>query len=206
VDVLYAGAAGFVLSLGLILAIGPQNVFVLRQGLMRSHVFAVCLTCSLCDALFIVVGVAGVGAALQEATWLERPMALGAALFILGYGALRFRSALRPSVLAVDDLELTPLWPTIFAALGFTFLNPHVYLDTLLLIGGASTRFTGDALLAFTGGAIVASFLFFFSLGFGARRLSSWLSTPRAWQRIDVAIGSSMLVLGFAVAWPHLVA
>ncbi|MEK9651171.1 MAG: LysE family transporter, partial [Poseidonia sp.] len=82
----YAGVAGFALSLGLILAIGPQNVFVLRQGLLRSHVFAVCLTCSVCDALFIVAGVAGVGAALQAASWLERPLALGAAAFIAGYG------------------------------------------------------------------------------------------------------------------------
>lgn len=200
----YAGVAGFALSLGLILAIGPQNVFVLRQGLLRSHVFAVCLTCSVCDALFIVAGVAGVGAALQAASWLERPLALGAAAFIAGYGILRFRSSTRPSALTVDEEETASLWPTLVAALGFTFLNPHVYLDTLLLIGGASTNFTGLSLVAFAGGAMAASFVFFFSLGFGARRLSPWLSTPKAWRRIDLGIGASMVAIGLAVAWPHL--
>lgn len=200
----YAGVAGFALSLGLILAIGPQNVFVLRQGLLRSHVFAVCLTCSVCDALFIVAGVAGVGAALQAASWLERPLALGAAAFIAGYGILRFRSSTRPSALTVDEEETASLWPTLVAALGFTFLNPHVYLDTLLLIGGASTNFTGPSLVAFAGGAMAASFVFFFSLGFGARRLSPWLSTPKAWRRIDLGIGASMVAIGLAVAWPHL--
>lgn len=200
----YAGVAGFALSLGLILAIGPQNVFVLRQGLLRSHVFAVCLTCSVCDALFIVAGVAGVGAALQAASWLERPLALGAAAFIAVYGFLRFRSSTRPSALTVDEEETASLWPTLVAALGFTFLNPHVYLDTLLLIGGASTQFTGPSLVAFAGGAMTASFAFFFSLGFGARRLSPWLSTPKAWRRIDLGIGASMVAIGLAVAWPHL--
>jgi L-lysine exporter family protein LysE/ArgO len=200
----YAGVAGFALSLGLILAIGPQNVFVLRQGLLRSHVFAVCLTCSVCDALFIVAGVAGVGAALQAASWLERPLALGAAAFIAGYGILRFRSSTRPSALTVDEEETASLWPTLVAALGFTFLNPHVYLDTLLLIGGASTKFTGPSLMAFTGGAMAASFVFFFSLGFGARRFSPWLSSPKAWQRIDLGIGASMVAIGLAVAWPYL--
>ena len=127
---------GFGLSLGLILAIGPQNVFVLRQGLQKSHVFAVCLTCSICDGLFILAGVAGVGAALQQAAWIERPLALGAAAFIAGYGVLRLFSARNPSAMVLDNEASPDLGATILAALGFTFLNPHVYLDTLLLLGG----------------------------------------------------------------------
>jgi len=204
VSLLSPGLTGFGLSLGLILAIGPQNVFVLRQGLQKSHVFAVCLTCSICDALFILAGVAGVGAALEQAAWVERPMALGAAAFIAGYGALRLASARNPSAMVLDDEANPDLGATLLAALGFTFLNPHVYLDTLVLLGGASTSFDGPSLVVFTAGAIAASFVFFFSLGYGAKRCAAWLTNPRAWQRIDLCIGASMLLIAMAVALPHL--
>lgn len=196
--------AGFGLSLGLILAIGPQNVFVLRQGLLRSHVFAVCLVCSLCDALFILCGVLGVGALIENVAWIEKPMTLFAATFIAGYGLLRFRSALEPKGLEINDEAATLLGPTLMATLGFTLLNPHVYLDTLLLIGGASTTFVGNDLVAFTAGAMIASCLFFFALGYGARTLSPWLTNPRAWQRIDLGIGISMILIAFVVATPFL--
>ncbi len=199
-----SGLTGFGLSLGLILAIGPQNVFVLRQGLQKSHVFVVCLTCSICDGLFILAGVAGVGAALQQAAWIERPMALGAAAFIGGYGVLRLFSARNPSAMVLDNEASPDLRATILAALGFTFLNPHVYLDTLLLLGGASTTFNDASLVAFTIGAIAASFVFFFSLGYGAKRCSVWLTNPQSWQRIDLFIGVTMLLLAAAVAVPHL--
>ena len=203
-SLLSPGLTGFGLSLGLILAIGPQNVFVLRQGLQKSHVFAVCLTCSICDALFILAGVAGVGAALEQAAWIERPMALGAAAFIGGYGVLRLFSARNPSAMVLDNEASPDLGATILAALGFTFLNPHVYLDTLLLLGGASTTFNDASLVAFTIGAIAASFVFFFSLGYGAKRCSGWLTNPQSWQRIDLFIGVTMLLLAAAVAVPHL--
>jgi L-lysine exporter family protein LysE/ArgO len=200
---LTAGLTGFGLSLGLIVAIGPQNVFVLRQGLQRSHVFAVCLLCALCDALLILCGVFGIGALLENAAWIERPMALLAATFIAGYGFLRFRSAMTPTGLKVNDGSVEPLGPTLLATAGFTFLNPHVYLDTLLLIGGASTSFVGEELMAFTGGAVTASLVFFFVLGYGARALSGWLTTPTAWQRIDFVIGTTMVVIALAVASSH---
>lgn len=199
-----AGLAGFGLSLGLILAIGPQNVFVLRQGLQRSHVFAVCLVCSLCDTLLILCGVLGIGALMENAAWIEKPLTLFAATFIAGYALLRFRSALTPQGLEINDDLVEPLGPTLMATLGFTLLNPHVYLDTLLLIGSASTTFVGNDLVAFTAGAATASCLFFFALGYGARTLSKWLTSPTAWQRIDAAIGVSMLLIAGIVASPFL--
>ena len=199
-----AALAGFGLSLGLILAIGPQNVFVIRQGLMRSHVFAVCLTCALCDALFILLGVLGAGAYFSSVASLERILVYGAALFIAGYGLLRLRAACRPQAMVVDQLEEQPLRPTLVAALGFTFLNPHVYLDTLLLLGGASTRFIGSDKVAFASGAILASFVFFFALGYAAKRLAEVFTRPSAWQRIDAFIGVTMLCIAVFVVWPFL--
>ena len=199
-----AALAGFGLSLGLILAIGPQNVFVIRQGLMRSHVFAVCLTCALCDALFILLGVLGAGAYFSSVAALERLLVYGAALFIAGYGLLRLRAARRPQAMVVDQLEEQPLRATLVAALGFTFLNPHVYLDTLLLLGGASTRFIGSDKVAFASGAILASFVFFFALGYAAKRLAEVFTRPSAWQRIDAFIGVTMLCIAVFVVWPFL--
>ena len=201
---LSAALAGFGLSFGLIVAIGPQNVFVLRQGLQRAHVFAVCLTCAVLDVLLILAGVFGVGAALENVQWLEKPLTLGAAAFIGEYGLLRFRSALNPQSLEIGESTLQPLGPTLLTTLGFTLLNPHVYLDTLLLIGTTSTRFAGDALWAFTLGASLASILFFFALGYGAARMSTWLSSARAWQRIDIVIGLTMLTIATVVAQPYL--
>ena len=203
-NLLSAGLAGFGLSFGLIVAIGPQNVFVLRQGLQRSHVFAVCLTCAVLDVLLILAGVLGVGAALENAQWLEKPLTLGAAVIIGGYGILRFRSAFHPTALDVGESALEPLGPTLLTTLGFTLLNPHVYLDTLLLIGTASTRFADDILWAFTLGACLASVLFFFALGYGAARMSTLLSSAKAWQRIDIAIGLTMLTIAGVIAQPHL--
>lgn len=201
---LSAGLAGFGLSFGLIVAIGPQNVFVLRQGLQRAHVFAVCLTCAVLDVLLILAGVLGVGAALENAQWLEKPLTLGAAAFIGGYGVLRFRSAFHPTALDLTESTLEPLGPTLLTTLGFTLLNPHVYLDTLLLIGTASTRFVDEDLVAFTLGASLASILFFFALGYGAARMSTLLSSAKAWQRIDIIIGLTMLIIAGVVAQPYL--
>ena len=134
-----AGLEGFALSLGLILALGPQNVFVLRQGLLRSHVFAVCLVCSLADASLIAAGVLGMGSVLSGIEGAEFVIAVAAGAFLTGYGLLRIRSAMSPVGMTTEGEGESELGPTIGAALAFTFLNPHVYVDTLLLIGGASS-------------------------------------------------------------------
>lgn len=195
---------GFALSIGLILALGPQNVFVMRQGLMRSHVFAVCLACSVFDALLITAGVLGVGSILAGIEGAEFMIAIGASIFLISYGLLRIKSAISPVGMSTEGEGESDLAPTIAAAAAFTFLNPHVYVDTLLLIGGTSSRYLGDDRLAFGIGAATASFVFFFSLGYGARSLSEVLNKPKAWRYIDLSIASIMFIIASAIMQPHL--
>ena len=190
--------------MGLILAIGPQHIFVLRQGLLRSHVFAVCLVCSLSDALLISAGVLGLGSFLAGVEGAELLISVAAALFIAGYGVLRVRSSMDPVGMSVGEEEALGLGPTIGTALAFTFLNPHVYLDPVLLIGGASSRYASDDRVAFAVGASLASFLFFFALGYGARRLSSVLDRPEPWRVIDMGIACVMVAIAGAIMLPYL--
>ena len=198
---LSAGVAGFALSMGLILAIGPQNIFVLRQGLLRSHVFAVCLVCALADALLIAVGVLGLGAYLSGVEGAEFWISMAAALFIAGYGVMRARSSMDPSGMSIGEEDGAGLVPTLGTAMAFTFLNPHVYLDTVMLIGSASSRYASDERASFAIGAMLASFLFFFALGYGARRLSSLLESPESWRVIDRGIACVMFVIAGAIAY-----
>lgn len=199
-----AGIEGFALSMGLILAIGPQNIFVLRQGLLGSHVLAVCLVCSLADALLISAGVLGLGSVLAGIEGAELLISVAAALFIAGYGVMRVRSSMDPVGMSIGEEGAQGLGPTIATALAFTFLNPHVYLDTVLLIGGASSRYAADDRLAFAVGASLASFLFFFALGYGASRLSSVLDRPESWRAIDRGIACVMFAIAGAIMLPFL--
>ena len=201
---LLAFISGFLISISLILALGPQNVFVLRQGLLRSHVFASCLVCSISDALLIAAGVLGVGLFITQIEGLAVWMSIGAAIFLIFYGCLRIKSALNPKGLEVDDSESKDLWPTMLAGLAFTYLNPHVYVDTLLLIGGASSSYTGDDKLMFGIGAATASFVFFFSLGYGAKSLSPVLNNPESWKIIDLLIAGIMFTVAGILLFPYL--
>ncbi|MBZ8131716.1 LysE/ArgO family amino acid transporter [Afifella sp. IM 167] len=187
-----AALAGFALGLSLIAAIGAQNAFVLRQGLARSHVFAVCLVCALSDALLISAGVAGAAGLIAAVPWLGPAMRYGGAAFLIAYGAKGFWSALR----ANDGLEplgggRESLATALLTCLAFTFLNPHVYLDTLVLLGSVSAQYEG-ARVAFAAGAMAASFVFFFALGYGARLLRPVFADPRAWRVLDFLIGLVM--------------
>ena len=201
---LLAFISGFLISISLILALGPQNVFVMRQGLLRSHVFAACLVCSISDALLIGAGVLGVGLFLSEMDELAIWMSIGASIFLIFYGCLRIKSALNPKGLEVGDNESQDLWPTILAGLAFTYLNPHVYVDTLFLIGGASSSYAGDEKLMFGIGAATASFVFFFSLGYGAKRLSPILNNPESWKIIDLFIAGVMFTVAGILMFPYL--
>lgn len=191
------GAAlnGFVTGLSLILAIGAQNAFVLRQGLLRAHVFALCLFCALSDAVLIVAGVGGFATLAARIETLPQVMALGGAAFLAVYGALRFVAAWRGDYAMVLAGRSAGLGRTLAIAAGFTWLNPHVYLDTLGLIGAISTRYEGAARAAFGGGAVASSFVFFFSLGYGARFLAPIMQSPRAWRILDTGIGVVMWLL-----------
>ncbi|WP_299282511.1 LysE/ArgO family amino acid transporter [uncultured Tateyamaria sp.] len=182
---------GFLLSLSLILAIGAQNAFVLRQGLRRSHVFWVCLTCAVCDALLIAAGVAGFGALSEALPWFEPVMRYGGAAFLMWYGWQNARSAWRgTSALDAGGQETQSLRAAVGTVLALTWLNPHVYLDTVVLIGSISSQYPDR--LMFGIGATLASFVFFFALGYGARLLAPLFANPRAWRVLDAIIALTM--------------
>ena len=186
---------GFAAAFTLILAIGAQNAFVLRQGLMRQHVFWLCLFCAMSDAILIAAGVAGFGALVTLYPGFPRAMALAGAAFLVVYGVLRFRAAVVGDDAMVLAGRSAGLWPTIATAAAFTWLNPHVYLDTLGLIGAISTQFSGPARLSFALGAMSSSFVFFFGLGYGARLLAPMMQSARAWRILDFGIGATMWAL-----------
>ena len=189
---LIAFIEGFLLGAGLIIAIGSQNAFVLRQGLTGRHVFAVAAVCSLSDALLIAAGVAGLGRLAHSASGLLTFITLAGAAFLLVYGAIAFRRALRPGELVAADVEEASLAVTLATCLALTFLNPHVYLDTLVLIGALSARYDSDVVAAFGAGAVLASIVWFFGLGYGARLLAPFFSRPAAWRILDGLIGLIM--------------
>jgi L-lysine exporter family protein LysE/ArgO len=184
--------SGFLLGLSLIVAIGAQNAFVLRQGLRGEHVLAVCLTCALSDALLILAGVTGFAQVDARLPWLGLAMRYAGAAFLFVYGARSFRSAIRSGA-ALNPADAAPatLGATLATCLAMTWLNPHVYLDTVMLIGSVSTRFAGQKGL-FALGAMTASFLFFFALGYGARLLRPVFARPAAWRVLDSGIGFVM--------------
>ncbi|MDP5217910.1 LysE/ArgO family amino acid transporter [Ruegeria sp. 2205SS24-7] len=182
---------GFLLGFSLILAIGAQNAFVLRQGLRHAHVFAVCLSCAISDALLIAAGVAGFGALATAVPWFEPLMRFGGAAFLTVYGARSFHAAWRGGeALETRNGAGVGLWATLATLLALTWLNPHVYLDTVVLIGSVSAQYPDR--LSFGLGAVTSSFVFFFSLGYGARLLAPFFARPRAWQVLDVLIGVIM--------------
>ena len=191
---------GFSLGLSLILAIGAQNAFVLRQGLRQSHVFAVCLCCAVSDALLIAAGVWGFGALGTAAPWFGSVMRWGGVLFLLVYGGLSFRRAwVGQGALEAGQAGPEALWPVLGTCLALTWLNPHVYLDTVVLLGSVAAQYHGQR-IAFGGGAVLASFSFFFALGYGARLLRGVFRRPSAWQVLDVCVGVVMWSIAAALA------
>ncbi|NNK78236.1 MAG: amino acid transporter [Litoreibacter sp.] len=191
--------AGFALGLSLILAIGAQNAFVLRQGLRREHVFLVCLTCAVSDATLIAVGVGGFGLLSDKAPWLGEVMRYGGAAFLLVYGVLAFRAAWRGAeALGAGQGQAGGWRSAFFTCLMLTWLNPHVYLDTVVLLGSIAAQYDG-ARLVFGIGAVCASFVFFFSLGYGARLLAPVFARPVAWRFLDVFVGCVMWAIALSL-------
>ncbi len=185
-----AAIAGFLLGFSLILAIGAQNAFVIRQGLRREHVFAVCLTCAFSDAALIAAGVAGFGALAEAVPWLERAMRYGGAAFLFWYGARNFISAWRGGEAMEAAQGTGSLRTALLTCLALTWLNPHVYLDTVVLLGSISAQYAQK--LAFAIGAMTASFVFFFGLGYGARILDPLFRKPASWRVLDAIVGVTM--------------
>ena len=182
---------GFALSLTLIMAIGAQNAFVLRQGLRREHVLPVVLVCAASDAVLIMSGVAGLGALAEAAPWFGPLMRYGGAAFLLWYGWRNAVSAWQGGeALEAEGQSTRSLRKAILTLLALTWLNPHVYLDTLVLLGSISAQYPDR--LSFGIGAVLASFVFFFSLGYGARLLAPLFARPRSWQVLDAIIAVTM--------------
>lgn len=250
--------AGLGLGFSLIIAIGAQNLFVLRQGLRREHVLAVAAICAISDAVLIALGVSGIGLVLQAVPWLVDVVRWAGALFLVTYGVLAARRAWRPTGAALDAEEKPPtgdtdpaaapgdpraaadstvpaaaratsdrnaataaspspvgrnsrsapapststrLLPVVLTVLALTWLNPHVYLDTVFLLGTVANTH-GDERWLFAAGAMAASVVWFFGLAFGARLLGRWLSTPRAWRILDAVIAVVMIALGISLVLP----
>lgn len=221
---LTAALAGLGLGLSLIVAIGAQNLFVLRQGLRRERVLPIAVICTLSDALLIAIGVSGVGLALQAVPWLVEAVRWIGAAFLTAYALLALRRAWHPSGdalrVAPDEAStagrgsapadasahaaltgtaagtatVTRAAPVLATCLALTWLNPHVYLDTVFLLGSVAATH-GDLRWWFALGAACASALWFFALAYGARYLGRWLATPRAWRIVDAVIGVIMLAL-----------
>lgn len=194
--------AGFVTGLGLIVAIGAQNVFVLRQGIARRNVFTVALTAALCDAVLITVGVAGVGSIVASTEWLAQLTGIGGALFLIGYGVLSLRSAFGRIAPAWDapDKEPKSARFAVGATLAVSLLNPHVYLDTVVLLGGIGGQLPLAGRVAFAVGAVGASVVWFFALAFGARTLAPWFRRHVVRRALDLFVAGVMFsVAGFLV-------
>ena len=187
---------GLALSLGLIVAIGAQNAFVLRQGLRREHVASVVFFCAITDALLIAAGVLGMAQALGERPMVAHALALAGAVFLAAYGWNALRRALQQNGLLANEEGDGLTWAAAMAqAAAFTLLNPHVYLDTVLLVGSIGAQQPADLQVWFLVGASSASLLWFCALGFGARWLAPLFAKPRAWQVLDILIGLTMWAL-----------
>jgi L-lysine exporter family protein LysE/ArgO len=187
---------GMVLGLGLIVAIGAQNAFVLRQGLRREHVGSVVAFCAVADAALITAGVFGMAQALGDRPALARALALGGAAFLAVYGWRALQRARQANALDVTNTgQGLSRRAALAQAAAFTLLNPHVYLDTVLLVGSIGAQQPAPLQGWFAAGASAASLLWFSALGFGARWLAPWFARPRAWQVLDALIGVTMWVL-----------
>ena len=199
---------GLALGSALIIAIGAQNAFVLRQGLARQHVFAVCTVCFGGDVLLISLGAGGLGTAFRADPLMLQGVAWGGTLFLLFFAFRAFARAAQPQALTPIVVRGTTesLGTVVTSAFAVTFLNPHVYLDTVLLLGGVAARFAGGERILFACGASLASLLWFYGLGFGAARWSRLISRPETWRVIDIGIGLMMGVLAVSLghwAWNH---
>lgn len=191
--------AGFSLGLSLILAIGSQNAFVLKQGIKKNNVLVACAVCALSDAILISLGVAGFGEIVERFPAIETIARYGGATFLLLYACLSFKSALTTHH-ALDTSIATQdsMTKTIMMCLAFTWLNPHVYLDTVILLGSISTQYHPNQ-MEFAIGAVLSSFVFFFSLGYFSRFLAPVFERPKAWKVLEFVVGLTMLFIAISL-------
>lgn len=190
---------GFLTTMALIAAIGAQNAFVLRQGIRGEHVIPVIALCTVSDLILITAGIAGVGALITAHPDAVTAAKLGGAVFLLGYGALAARRAFRPTVLNPSEKNPARLAEVLLTCAALTWLNPHVYLDTVVLLGSIANE-NRDQRWLFGAGAVLASALWFTGLGLGAKRLAGLFATPLTWRILDGVIAVIMVALGVWMA------
>ena len=199
---LSAFLTGLFLGLSLIVAIGAQNAFVIRSGILKNHIFYIALFCAISDSLLIVLGIAGISFFLKDFINEFSNIIFGfSALWLFTYGLLRIRSALNYNSIAVDNIpKSSSLLKAISIVSVFTFANPHVYLDTMILIGTVSQQFLEINRIYFAIGACTASFIWFFTIAYGAKLLAPIMQKPSHWKTLDLLIASIMFVIAFNLA------
>ncbi len=186
---------GFGVCAGLIVAIGAQNAFVLKQGIKKQHLFLTAITCFICDGILITLGVTGLGLLISEIPFLVKFFRWGGAIFLIAYGLRSFANAFKPQSLVaeIEKSGTTSQTSTLLALLGFTFLNPHTYIDTFLLLGSVGVEYPPNERIFFIIGTLVASFIWFFGLTYGASALSPLFKKPRTWQILEIVMGCIMI-------------
>jgi len=194
---------GFFLGISLIVAIGAQNTFVLRQGILGQHVLYVALFCALSDALLICIGIAGISFFLNNFIAQFSDLLFGfSAIWLICYGFIRLKTVFKSdSAIKIKSSISKDLTSTLSILFILTFANPHVYLDTMVLIGSISQQFSGDHKIAFAFGASLASFVFFFSLAYGAKLLIPVMQNPNAWRKLDFLIAIVMFTISIKLAY-----
>ena len=199
---LSAFLTGLFLGLSLIVAIGAQNAFVIRSGILRNHIFYIALFCAISDSLLIIIGIAGISFFLKDFMNEFSNIIFGfSALWLFSYGLLRIRSALINNYITVDNnSKSSSLLKAISIVAVFTFVNPHVYLDTMILIGSISQQFLDTNRIYFAIGACTASFIWFFSIAYGAKLLTPIMQKPAHWRNLDLLIALIMFVIAFNLA------
>ena len=201
-SLLFAATQGFALGASLIIAIGAQNAFVLRQGLRRERVLLVASICALCDAALIALGAGGFATMIAAVPALVPIAAWGGAAFLFAYGLRAFHAALKPGRLEADPSRRPrSRGAAVAATLAVSLLNPHVYLDTVILLGSVSAQLPPAPRTAFAAGAMAASAVWFYGLGYGALRLAPVFAKPMAWRILDLVIGAVMWSIAAALAW-----
>jgi L-lysine exporter family protein LysE/ArgO len=198
---LYTLIKGMMVSLSLIVAIGSQNMYVLKQGLLKKNIFYVSLICFLIDAVLMSFGIYGVGTIIQDSKTFTVVLSLLGALFLFGYGILSFANAYKgTSFINMDDKKVQKgLKQTILVTLAVSLLNPHVYLDTVVVVGGVAAQLSSNERIYFLVGALISSFIWFFGLGYGARILIPLFGKKTTWRILDLAIGFIMITISYSL-------
>ena len=200
---------GLLLGFSLIIAIGAQNLFVFNQGLIGKYVMIVCLFCSLSDALLILIGYSGLYLIIENNVILQNFIILIGFLWLLGYGVLKIREGMYFDQESNLDIQISHtnnrnLYKTILAISGITWLNPHVYLDTVFLIGSISNSVQSEKQFSFLLGAISSSFLFFFFLGYMGFKIGPLIKSPNLWKKINISLGIIMILISFNLIYIYL--